>query len=534
MRTLLRRYELVILAGILAAGMVLNFSQTYTDIRSIPAGTVFPLVHGYAEDYYYYLHIMRQGFDGHSAATSKLTPEVFEPQFVVPFFLILGHIARIVHQPLPVAYTVARLTGAVISIILCTVFLFFLFPKSRQTRIMGLLLIIFSGYFWVWKGGAPAVSPLVHAWVELDPMVRFSYIPHHLWSKVFMLLMFLFLITRTVGKQQTLLLVVFAGISTLCMGFSSPVAIASVAPTLLLWGFFELAVSGKKTIRTPWFAVWMSAVGTIMYVALYHRIVQTRVFPWTSYLGWEEMKYTISFVSYCASFGPLIFLFPFGVLPLWNMGRVGRLCIAWALSGFIGVYVLTRVVPLNNIRYLGGYQFIPISIGALLGLQRLAQRAGTYTSTIVWGIVGLIIAYSAVCYAASYEEHRAYLRNDLLYPAVYIPRDTFDSIRFLDKTMTESDVVLTSRIYSQLIPAFTSGRSIAGHHLMTLNDAEKTKEIENFFAYTNSSEMIHMIDKYRISYIMIEQIHAIPPFVLAQLQGTMVFENPSMVVYHIR
>ncbi len=256
-----------------------------------PAGTSYTFLHNYPEDFFYYLHVIRQGIDGNILVTSRMTPETFGPQFTVTFFVLLGWIGRITGLTPVTLYTAARLIGGlalVWAIWLLTERLF----HDRRERLASFVLTLTGSFLPIIQDGRLAVATYVKAWTELDPLARLTYIPHHLWSKVLLVFLILLLTQRATGsmsaRRNTLLAV---GFGVLLMGFTSPVIIVTFAVTVLLFAGGEWLASRNAGRGAPWSVLNRSAAalaGAAAVVA-YHWQLSHSTFPWTTYgPPWEN------------------------------------------------------------------------------------------------------------------------------------------------------------------------------------------------------------------------------------------------------
>lgn len=460
---------------------LLSILQTALYVYETPRGFVFPFIHNFIEDYYQYLDIIRQGYDGWWQATTRFTPEVYPRMPVSLFLLALGHIARIFHLWVPVVYTAARVLGGIALMVLVYQLIKKTFPRSFSQRLIALAFVLFGTYWWGWGSGGPTVATLVHAWTELDPIFRWSFIPHHLWSKVFMLAAFLFLL-----RPPSILHSLFSILFVFLMGFTNPVVYVTFIPTLVL--YLILSLRGAR-LRTTWQSLLAIAVAAPVF--LYHRYLQTNIFPWTSYRLWEQtLHYSVKPWDYAISFGPTLPLFLLAIPTLWRMGSIGKLLIAWAGSSWVMMYIAGPFVPVTIERYLGGYQFIPLAIGAtsLFSLARppLARRA----------IVGIFIVYFSVGLYASFKEHAGYVAANRMNAQVYIPDDLMAAIAYLDRNGDPEDVVMASYEISTMIPALTGKRVPAGHTMFTKDVAAKRAAINDFFS-TNDPVVVKRL---RLSY----------------------------------
>ncbi len=432
-----------------------------------PADTVYPLVHNFVEDYYTYLDIMRQGFDGWWIVTSRMTPEVYPRMIVSVLLLFLGHAARFLHVSLPLVYTGARILGGGALMVLVYQLIRRTFPQSFIKRIVAFCFVLFSTYVWGWGPNGPTVASLTHAWTELDPIFRWSFVPHHLWSKVFMVAAFLSLLSF-----RPTLLIIF----TVLMGFTNPVVYVTFIPTLLLYTVLSLRGASFK-------ATWQSliAIGVALLVTLYHRYLQTNIFPWTSYLVWEQtLRYKVNPFDYAFSLGPTLILFTLAIPAIWRLGRAGRLLIAWAASSWIMLYVAGPFLPVTPERYLGGYQFIPLAIGAAVWIFSLK---GSHPLRL--GCIVLLLGYFAIGLRASFTEAAGYVVANRNNNQVYVPKELMAAFAYLSVNGNPEDVVIAPYEISTMIPAFTGSRVVAGHAMFTKDIELKKALINDFFAGKN-------------------------------------------------
>lgn len=530
MRRWISNNEPIIVALCILCAVGIGMLQTALYWVQTPDDRVFPFVHNFVNDYYYYLHLMRQGFEGQWGVTSWLTPEVFPPRFLNTTFLMLGFLGKIFpfgHMTLPLWYTLGRIGGGIALLALVYVLIRLVFPQSLGKRIAVFLMVLFSTAFWGVSSGFPTVPRLIHEWTELDPLFRLSYIPSHLWSKVFFLGTILALVH--VYKREKIGIWIGIGvIGVICMGFSSPVIIATagvVYAGMFFWGVIKTR-SISTILHTPWilFSFVLGLVSLV--VALYHRSVQQDVFPWTSYLVWETVKYPIGFWEYAASFGPALPLAIFGFF-------VGRkrfpffavLFALWGITGFLGLFVFTKILPLSNIRFLEGYQYIPVTILAAWALGWIGKR-----KSVFWILTAIFFLYGSIGMGASLAEHIGYIRANTTNPQVYVPKSWMEVFSYLEK-QSEKGTVLAPYELSTMIPALTGKRSVAGHPMMTVEDAAKSDQIGRFFSFATQAERKTIIDRYGVVWIVAHTGGSFTDSDAKILGFGRVFANKALVVY---
>ncbi|MBI3955742.1 hypothetical protein HY339_00645 [Candidatus Gottesmanbacteria bacterium] len=467
------------IALLMAAASLLSVSQTILYVWQTPSGFVFPLIHNFIEDYYQYLDIMRQGYDGWWTATSRLTPEVYPRMVVSVFLLFLGHIARVLHISLPVVYTGARVVGGIALMTLVYQLAKRTFPSSLPKRIVAFCFVLFGTYFWGWGSDGPVVASLTHAWTELDPIFRWSFVPHHLWSKVGMLAVFLLLLE----PRYTLSLILL----TLLIGFTNPVIYATIVPTVVLYSIFQ-----REIIR-PAFVIIGAG-----FVLMYHRYLQLSIFPWTSYLLWEKtLTYQVNPYEYAVSLGPTLLLFILAIPAIRRLGRAGSLYLAWAASSWFMLYVAGSFLPITPERFLGGYQFIPLGIGSAVWIFSLK---GSHPSRL--GVILLLSLYFSVGLYASFREHAGYVTSNKNNVQVYIPDDLMEAMVFLEKSGHAEDVVMAPYEISTMIPAFTGMRVVAGHVMFTFDSGVKRSAIAEYFAARDAQTADRIAQTYRVRWVL--------------------------------
>ncbi|MDP1722131.1 MAG: hypothetical protein Q8L37_02885 [Candidatus Gottesmanbacteria bacterium] len=513
---------IIILLILLAA--LLSVSQTILYLWNTPPGTVYPLVHNFVEDYYIYLDIMRQGWDGWWVATSRMTPEIYPRMVVSIFLLTLGHIARLLDISLPIAYTGARIFGGLALMVLVYQLIRKTFPQSIIKRIVAFCFVLFGTYFWGWGSNGPIVASLPHAWTELDPIFRWSFVPHHLWSKVGMLAVFLLIINGESPGQfrKFVSLLTIVGLVA-AMGFTNPVVYVTFIPTLLIYTVLTLRNKSKPGFEIIMVIILVVTAGFVM---LYHRYLQMNIFPWTSYLLWEQtLDYKVNPVEYAVSFGPTLVLFLLAIPTIWRLGRVGSLLLAWAASSWIMLYIIGPFVPVTPERFLGGYQFIPLGIGTAVWIFSLKRshllRLGDVTAfkatplavypersrrtrggLMKFVLISVLLLYFSVGLIASFREHAGYVAENRNNIQVYIPKELMDAFSYLSQNSQPEDVVMAPYEISTMTPSFTGRRVVAGHVMFTKDVGAKRAAINEFFTTRDPVVANRILSAHNVRWIL--------------------------------
>lgn len=96
-----------------------------------------------------YLNKMRQGYAGAWLFTIAYTAEPHEPTFLHPYYLLLGHIARLIGLPLGLTFQLARSVNGFLLLLTVYVFLAILWPQPRKRMIGFWFVTLSSGLGWL-------------------------------------------------------------------------------------------------------------------------------------------------------------------------------------------------------------------------------------------------------------------------------------------------------------------------------------------------------------------------------------------------
>lgn len=504
--------------------LALSFLQTLTDIAATPAGTTFPFVHNWVEDYYVYLMYLRQGWEGASLATSWMTPEQAAPQLVNTGYLLAGKLARVLGVGLGEMYTLGRLSGGIMLLLASYGLAFAVYPKSSIKQLISLLLIGFTGFWWGWSDGGPTLPSLVAQWTELDPLVRFSFVPHHLFAKAFMVMAFLLLL----GDKERVRDIAAIGILVFLAGFASPVTLATILPTLGMW--LVLRLFHDRFDPGRWREYLPTIAGLIVAGVLifYFRSLSYGVFPWNSYPAWEEtVRYPVTVRSYLESLGPVFMFFLIGMVALWKrLNRSWMFLSAWAGSGWLAVVATHLPTPTSNIRFLEGYQFLPIAIGAVAGIECITKKRGIKLLLVI-----TLIVYSFFGIVASMRTHQAYLSGDRWDERIFIPNDRIAALSYLSKQFPAESVIVAPLRWNLVLPAFAGLRVIAAHPLFTDQYADRVATLAAFYSGTSPEAMRAYLQKNRASAILVDGAYKGIDRLVAAGDISLLWQRGSIAIY---
>ena len=562
----------VFLLALLAASFVLlSIIPDLTRLKHTPAGTVFPLVHNHPDDYFYYLSLMRQGFDGHWLLTTYMTPESFTPAFVHTFYAFTGHLAKWFHLSLVNVYFFSRIILGFVLILSS----FFLAHKifgskkgvlqnnvdildtphravilnnrkdysgtSPKYFVWTCLFLLINNSFWFLKfnNGQYEFQQFLSFWTRLDPIMRITYIPHHLLSTILAVWSVYFLV---IALEKNLLrycllagllgflagFVYFATMLSLLGGLGTAVLIVlinqiinfiragdarrrdpdSTQPTIggEYWRERNLRQDPRILRQDPLFlnklmliAVYVALAGLSLVYIFY---ISRSGFPWSGY-NKVAVKFTFSFKlwEYLLSLGPFFILMVIGLKVMFKkLTFLSLILLGWAIFPILGIPLFRFFLPqLGDVYFLETATYIPIGILAGFGAMYLETIFTKHQKIISTLILVAILLYSLVpFYFSLTNEPLQFTKN---FYNIYVPNDIMKAFKWLDKNSPDKSVVLAGGFIGNLIPAFTHDKVVYGHPANTYASTKKKEDAYLVFSPKNETDRPAILKKYSVSYI---------------------------------
>lgn len=517
--------EMIVVCLVSFAFAIASMFQLFVYLGQTPAGFFYPLTHNYEHDYFWYLSLIRQGLDGSILVTSRYTPELWKPQLVNTFFPFLGMIARVMSTTPMLMYTLARVLFG--SSLLVTGFLLASeFFKEKRDRWTAFLLMIFGAPFWYRDGGV--IKQVGEFWTGFDPLMRITWLPHHLAANTFLILTLIAWVRYQRAKssvQTAVLMFISAGLAAWLNPASGMVLVFIVLGTMIF------------SFQKPNGSAIAGAGALLPLVFLY--LLANSEFPWTAFRDWER------FVVYPVD--PLRFMGILGVVGFGAMltipTAVSRksfpwtIIVLWFLMPFVGLGVLEHILPLSNGRYLQGAAYIPAALLTSLGIAagyRSLVKKGMYRRWMMPCAVFVFLLLTAPSFWSSINRQMGYVGTNRGNPLVYVPKNTMDAFTWLDAHAKKEVVVLAPLSTMTMIPALTSLRVVAGHPTFTLNATNKEQGVSAFYRFGDTDVAARIIKDYSVKYIWIERTSPAPEGFLANLLVERVYQNPSVSLYTVR
>ncbi len=407
-----------------------------------------------------YFAKMQQGAAGAWLFRLPFTAEPGEGSFLFIFYLILGHIARIVHAPLWMIFHGARLVGA---LVLALALRRFIERYHEKTTAGGLEFTFALSLFGAGLGWLASLAGAFTAdmWVaEAFPFFSALVNPH--FPIGLALLLFLIQESERIGS---------IGGATAAVGLSA--ALALIMPfgvvALCTIQMFGMLVRLILRQRIPWLAVLTSCVpGGLLLVGQYLQILNH-----SELAQWNQQNVTLSPPAWdvLVSFSPALIL---AGISIWRRRKnLGELAldplVTWVAAG-----VLLSILPFNlQRRFLLGL-YIPLAVLAGGTAAQLAARKKTR-----WLRSGLLIA--------SIMSNVLILLASILGayqhpPKLYLQTHEYAAMQWMAENSPKDSVVLASEDIGMILPGQTGLRVVYGHPYETTNAESKQKAVAAFLA----------------------------------------------------
>ncbi len=543
-----------------------------------PQGTFFPLIHNHTGDYFYYLSLIRQGIEGNILLTSRMTPEHFSPALAQTFFAVLGWIAKILGIDNIAIYFLSRIiTGFLL--LIAIIFLAQKVFKSGKFIILASFLAIFATGFWLPttdKAKALGVLQYLTHWTKLDPIIRTTYLPHHLISTFLGIVSIILLSSALKAKSWQkgiaagilaalggfvyfatfinflgalvilIFIIVLRRISETLFGKSLNLSVILGIPTLHRETPESIGDSGRTSGRTAWyipsfarmtlisrsFSIFLIYILFASISLIYLFMLSKSGFPWSVYdrVG-ENFTLYLPFMHYIYSLGPTFILTLIGLPIIFsNFTFLNGFLLSWALFPFTGLFILSKIFDrYGNVYFLESSNYIPLGILAVYGLERLYQVFSKKKIYAALGITLLVIYFIPPLSSSIIAESA---RLSPFYYNLFIPNDIKDGMNWLDKFTPKESVVLSGGFFGNIIPAFAHNRVVYGHPANTFQPDKKMKDTDIFFAQNDLREAKNILSKYHVNYVFYSK-DTDPPNenFTSSLGFNLIYQNPQVVIF---
>ena len=433
-----------------------------------------------------YLAKMYEGWRGEWRFTLPYTAQPGKGAYLFIFYILLGHLARLVGLPLALVFHFARLAGALALLWALYRFLKVVFPEERERNLAFVLAALGSGLGWL---ALPFGGFTSDFWVvEAYPFLSAYATPHFAFGLALLLYL---LAPNPNGLERAAPWVMKVLLASLLLSALAPFGVVVALVALGGLAVWELAGADRKKrslsrislLEPGWRAIWVLLGGGPL---MFYDLWAARADPILA--GWNAQNLTPSppVWDLILSLSPALLL----ALPgaLWVVRRGGReakLLVAWAGPGLLLLYL-----PLDlQRRFIMGL-FVPIACLAVIGLRAFAEnqarsrrsRAGSERGRApripILALLLVLLSLPTNLMVLLTGQHGVQTRD----PLVFMTRPEYNALAWLSEHTPEDALVLASPRMGMYIPARTGRRVIYGHPFETVNALGEKAAVEGYFS----------------------------------------------------
>ncbi len=445
-----------------------------------PDGLVFTGVLYNPWDGHSYLAKMRQGWEGRWLFHLPFTEEPHDGALIFTFYLGLGHAARTLGLPLPLAFHLARLLASAFMFWMLWRLLGRFFGGTARRRAF-LLTALGAGFGWLF----PTADPLLPDLRIPEAFAFYSALSNPHFPLAVGLMAALADMSVGGGRRR---LVCAAGCG-LAMAVIQPLALPVILAVLAAYAVAQ-ALRGRDW-RGPTGVVLASGAAGAPVLG-YDVWVQRA--NW-ALAAWSAQNVTVS---------PPAWHWPVGYGLMAALAFVG----VWAAvrrspspldlaAVWVGVAAVGMYVPFALQRRFSIGLAVPMGILAAAGFGELAGRVkprlGNVLFAAVQGAVSLSAAFLLVLGIVGA------LGGE---PRVFVSADEARALDALREASGGRGVVAASPTLSAVVPGWSGNPVVYGHPYETIRADEKKAALERFFAQANDGERRRFLAEHRVAFVV--------------------------------
>lgn len=413
-----------------------------------------------------YLAKMRQGFAGEWSFVLPYTAEHGEGAYIFLFYLVLGHIARLLNVSLVGMYHATRIFGG--AWLLWQLFLFAhaSFGEDEQAASRVFVLAAFgSGLGWLFFGSGKLMPDILVP--EIYPFLSAYVNPHFPLAMGLLLWVF----RKAISGE----FIQHSGYNLL-----AGLLIAALLPFAWGLGIIVLAVMAvwtwwvdRKNIWQPFVWLVIGGVPVVIYqisVAVTHPVLRL----------WNMQNKTPSpsFWEVSVALLPAFFFAIYAIVvgrKKWGMNSPIRLSVVWFITGLVVMFV-----PFQLQRRFMFAIYIPTIFLAAAGLKMISDENKTLKRWL-WPAV-LILSLPSNLLVLLLGFYGIQSRD----PSLYLSRPEYDALLWVEQFTEPDSLIIASPEIGNYIPAHTGRRVLYGHPFETIAAEKEEALVLIFFGGTQT------------------------------------------------
>lgn len=438
-------------------------------------------------DYPTYLAKMKLGYEGGWQYINRYTTEPHEPTYVFLFYILLGHLARVLDLNLPLTFHLARFFLAILALRTLCLFL----AKYAGEKDLGKLFflsVFISGTFIL----SIDISPQYHIYAG---MAGFT---HYMLTLACLLFFFDTILDYEQNSIYRSMAKGAAALNILAMVHPFMVVLAGLVST------FTVLINRRIRQVFPLLLACALSVTPAMLYFLY--IFQTN----QVLAGWRQQAVPgLGLLKYLFHYGPgSLFAYLIIILSLakkiWLPPR-GRIFAVWFVTALALFFT-----PLISSRFQWFFfASVPIAFLSLEFMRYLDTRLNFRlriggTSIITWLLIFLLVlpSFNVIRVIDSHAYKMITYKED--YPETFIHPEDMVCYRWLEEKAGPQDIILADEKRGNLVPFLTNSQVYLGHSHETL-DYQRKKSLLNAFLSKEYKEFEarDFLNFYRVKYLVI-------------------------------
>jgi len=421
-------------------------------------------------DGFSYLAKMRQGAEGAWLFHLPYASDPGPGAFLFIYYLMLGHVASLLHLPLPWMFHLARAVGALVLYVAAAAFLERFTVDGAGRRWAWLMVLMGSGWGWM---GIPFGGLALDLWVpEAIPALATYASAHFPLSMAFLCMAALCIFPGGHGRWRLVASAAFG----LALALLQPFAVATVLVVASLWIASEIAASRRGPDDSPWRRGSILALAAFLVGAAPVLLYDVgAVLSHPALADWNRQNLTPSpgLWETALAFLPLLAMAAVAVLKreMWT-SRAFRFVAVWGVLNLILLYA-----PFGLQRRLVLGVFFPLAALAAYGVTYFTRRRRWIPAA------ALLLTFPSHLVVLGAGLSAALTQNTVL----VMTEDERTTYGWMAEHLPGGALVLAGETSGNRIPAFADLRVVYGHPFETPSAAAQRAWVRAAFAWPGDS-----------------------------------------------
>jgi hypothetical protein len=459
-----------------------------------------------------YLAKMYEGWRGDWRFTLPYTATPSRGAYLFTFYIVLGHLARLLGLPLTGVFHGARLLGAALLLWVLWRFLQNLSPQGKHSRMVYALASLGLGLGWLAFPFGVVTSDF---WVaEAYPFLSAYANPHFVLSLALLVwLLTIRPVPSDIPKPRQLRAwgnVALVLLASAVLGSMSPFAVvlslAILGVVLLVrvldsWLSTRSSLAGFTGLMNSLQADGSFRVTLVRLVCVFlggapvvlYAVIAVNLDPVLAAWSAQNLTPAPPFWDLLLAFSPALLLACLGLAQVWRRTEIQiQIAEVWAILALVMVYLPFGLQR----RFLVGL-LVPLAALAGFGLEWLENRIGKRVRLVA--IAALVSTFPTLLLVLLAGQFGA-LTHD---PLLYLTRGETQALSWVE-TNTPADALLLAAPQTGLfIPAHTGRRVLYGHPFETVDADVEESAVTSFFANAAANVLAaeNFLEKRKIDYI---------------------------------